>query len=370
MAITSYNLYLMKRLKELIKLILSNKLIRTTRRTVGSAWHRFVSSTYLLSIPVSVLNPITFMREQRAVRAGKGKYYKGLTKQDSRTMVGLRRNIHRLEKALIMRPRRETFAKDYILETVEWYKTVVNKVGAKQAHDTSELEWANNVLKEYFEVVKPVGSIKEAKELYLTVEYKAKAADNKPFHRSNTPKNLPTYEQLLDLSMYRRSVRWFKKKQVSRKVIDNALLVARQSPTACNRLPYEFRIFDDPKLVKKVANAPFGTAGYADNIPTIAVVVGKLDSYFSARDRHAIYTDSSLAIMSFVYGLEAQGASSCLINWPDFEPLERKMQKMLDLKIDERPIMLIAIGYEDKTARVPRSTKKELDTLRRYNLED
>jgi len=307
------------------------------------------------------------MREQRAVRAGKGRYYKNISNQQSKTMAGLRRNVHRLEKALIMKPRRDSFAKDYIVETVEWYKKVLTK-NKTNKHDESELIWANNVLIEYFAVVKPVGAITEAKKIFESVDYNPRTTDMKPFKRTKT-KNLPTYDQLLDLSMYRRSVRWFKKEQVSREIIDKALLVARQSPTACNRMPYEFRIFDDPDLVKKYANTPFGTGGYADNIPTIAVVVGKLDSYFSARDRHAIYTDSSLAIMGFVYALESQGASSCLINWPDFEPLERKMQKQLNLRVDERPIMLIAIGYEDKTAMVPRSVKKDLDTIRRYNFE-
>ncbi len=308
------------------------------------------------------------MREQRAVMAGKSQYYKNLTQMNSRTMVGLRRNIHRLEKALIMKPRRDYFAKDYILETVEWYSGLIHrKQGKEDAHDSGELIWANNVLTEYFDVVKPEGVIQEARDLFLQVTFSTEATDQKPFKRVK-PSDLPSYTQLLALSEYRRSVRWFKNRQVDRKLIDKALLVARQSPTACNRMPYEFRIFDEPELVKKIANTPFGTGGYADNIPTIAVVVGKLDSYFSARDRHAIYVDSSLATMGFVYALESQGVSTCLINWPDFEPLERKMQKLLKLHIDERPIMLIAIGYADEDP-VPRSAKKELSTIRRYNFE-
>jgi nitroreductase len=306
------------------------------------------------------------MREQRAVRAGKASYYKNIILQSTTTSVGLRRNIHRLEKALVMRPRRKSFARDYILETVEWYRDVLAKVQKGQLHDQSELAWAQNVLTEYFSVVEATGDISRAKQMFASVDYNPKENTYKPFVRTK-PDNLPSYQQLLELSLYRRSVRWFTKKPVNRKTIDNAVLIARQSPTACNREPYEFRFFDDPKLVKQVANTPFGTGGYADNIPVIGVVIGKLDSYFSARDRHAIYTDASLATMGLVYGLEVQGVSSCLINWPDFEPLERKMQKLLNLRVDERPIMLIAIGYEDKTAMVPRSVKKELDTIRSYN---
>lgn len=357
---------MLKKLKEIVKLVLSNRLIRRYRRISGSIYQTIVSSTYLLSIPMSVLNPLTFMREQRAVRAGKGRYYKGISKFKSKTSVGLRRNIHRLEKALIMRPRRDVFAKDYIMETVEWYSSIISEQKAGAEHDQSELAWANNVLTEYFEAVKAEGIVLEAKELFKSVDFTTKEHSSKPFVRKK-PADLPSYDQLLSLSMYRRSVRWFKTKKVSRELIDNALLVARQSPTACNRMPYEFKIFDDPDLAKKIANIPFGTGGYANNIPVIAVVVGKLDSYYSARDRHAIYVDSSLAAMSFAYALEVQGISTCMINWPDFEPLERKMQKTLNLDISERPIMLIAIGYADDTAAVPSSIKKGLENVRTYN---
>jgi len=301
------------------------------------------------------------------VMAGKALYYRGLKHCGGVSMVGLRRNIHRLEKALIMKPRRDVFARDYILETVEWYAEIVSDLQCGKRHDRSELLWAQNVLDEYFSVVSRQGVVGKAYTRFQGVEFRPAQTDQKPFFRSNAG-NLPSYDQLLALSEYRRSVRWFQDKPVDRELIDKALMVARQSPTACNRMPYEFRIFDDPKVVRQVSSTPFGTDGYAENIPVICVVIGKLDSYFSARDRHAIYIDSSLAVMGFVYALESQGVSTCLINWPDFEPLERRMQNRLSLGFHERPVMLIAIGYAD-TDRVPRSAKKDLDGFRRYNFE-
>jgi nitroreductase len=144
-------------------------------------------------------------------------------------------------------------------------------------------------------------------------------------------------------------------------------MIARQAPSACNRLPYEYKIFDDPQLVQKVAGLPFGSAGYRQNIPMIAIIVGKLDSYFSPRDRHGIYIDASLSAMSFMFALETLGLASSVINWPDFEPLERKMQKTLGLKTEDRPVMLIAIGYADPKGKVAYSQKKDLKVLRSYN---
>lgn len=358
----------MKKIKKILQTILGYKIVRKLMRTVNLTVARIFSFTYLLSIPFHWLLFFPFMREQRAVLKGKRNYYINLKQANSKSRIALRRNIHRLEKALIMRPRRPTFSQGYILETVEVYVVSVNQHKADPStYDESELHWANNVLKRYFEAIdKPTPQIVKAQTLFENQDYKPDSLNIAPFVRVR-PKDLPTYEQLLSLSMYRRSARWFLKKKVNRKDIDEALLVARQSPTACNRLPYEYRIFDDPKLAKIVTNTPFGTAGYADNVPVVAVLVGKLDSYFSTRDRHAIYVDSSLSAMSFAFALETKGISTCMINWPDFEPLEAKMQKLLGLRFDERPIMLIAIGYADPKAEVPYSQKKSLDVIRSYN---
>ncbi len=38
---------------------------------------------------------------------------------------------------------------------------------------------------------------------------------------------------------------------VERSKIDRAIAVASQAPSACNRQPFVFRVFDDPELVEK-----------------------------------------------------------------------------------------------------------------------
>ena len=71
--------------------------------------------------------------------------------------------------------------------------------------------------------------------------------------------------------------------------------------------------------------------------------------------------------MSFMLALETLGLSSSVINWPDFEPVEMKMKKTLKLKIDERPVMLIAVGYPDPEGKVAFSQRKSLNSIRNYN---
>lgn len=358
---------MLKKVKKLVKTLLAIHFVRKIYEAASLFIARTGSFNRITSVIYHWLGFFSFSREQYAVLYGRKNYYKNLDR-DRRSRSELRRNTHRLEKGLLMRPRRKIFAKDYIGETVEFYEKAIAQYNEdKNSVDLTELVWAQNVLNEYFNSVSDDDNkVNLLRERFKAVEFKPDTDEKKPYKRGN-PKSPIKYEDLLSLSHQRRSVRWFKQKPVPRSLIDKALLVAEQSPSACNRLPYEFKIFDKPELVRKVSAIPFGAAGYRDNIPTIIVVVGKQENYFSPRDRHLIYVDSALAVMPFMYALETLGLASSSINWPDFEPLERKMQKTLGLSPDERVIMLIAVGYADPEGYVAYSQKKSLDVLRSYN---
>lgn len=306
-------------------------------------------------------------REHKATIVGRLHYLEELERPQKNNYL-LRRNIHRLEKGLTMQPRKNIFAEDYIIETVQMYRVCIDHYINNNYSFNDELLWASDVLKLYFESVQENDTINRAKkQFYNSIPVTPEEHHKIPYIRNSHELPSVSYGDLYKLAVRRRSVRWFIQKPVPRDVIDKALQIANLAPSACNRQPFEFRIFDDPEKVKRIAVLPIGTPGYAHNIPCIAVVVGKLRAYFSERDRHGIYIDGSLATMSFILALETLGVSSCCINWADIGKREKKMQHELSLSDDDRPIMLIAIGYPDPDALVAYSQKKELDELRRYN---
>jgi len=356
----------LKRLKRAAKTLLAITWIRKSYEAVNRVFLETFGSSRILTHFFYFFSFLTFNREQAAVLRGRRDYYRN-KRRNRVTHVELRRNIHRLEKGIIMRPRRPVFARDYIAETIEFYSEAVDQCRiAPGTMEQAELDWAHSVLVEYFRSVTAADVVVDAaRARFEALEAFSTATDRIPY-----PKRALsgiTFEELEQLALQRRSVRWFEQRPVPREDIDRALMIARQAPTACNRLPYEYRVFDDPEMVELVAGIPFGAAGYAHNIPSIVVVVGKLESYFSPRDRHAAYIDASLSAMSFLFALETLGLSSSVINWPDFEPLEMKMQKTLGLSMSDRVIMLIAVGYADPEGKVPFSQKKELDTFRSFN---
>ncbi|GGE48893.1 hypothetical protein GCM10007276_27580 [Agaricicola taiwanensis] len=342
-------------------------------RATTTSWDRSISTGsprssgfYYFAINTS------FDREHRGVAAGKARFARDLT-EASRSSFRLRRNIHRLEKGLIMPNRRSIFALDYIVPTVDDFARVVSAY--EEGTDAgSELIWAHDVLSDYFDAVDlSHPRLNECHQKFLAARSRfercARRANRRfvPFARDLTVEPA-TIDQLTALSVRRRSVRSYQDRPVPRDMVDKAIAVAAQSPSACNRQPFVFRLFDDRELVQKIISLPAGTKGFGNGVPAVAVIVGRLRAYPLERDRHIIYIDGSLAAMSFMFALESMGIASCAINWADEEPAESNMKALLNLDDDERVVMLIAYGWPEPTGLVPFSAKRDLEELREFNI--
>lgn len=310
-----------------------------------------------------------FQREERAVLSGLAKYHAELQEDDANIFL-MRRNVHRLEKGLLMRPRRTVFAKDYILETVNVYRKIVAEPSRSEESTGESLIWAYDVLSEYFKVVTEDPVLDRAREIFEKCPApngSCNGGGERIPYRRDLAKKPVTYEQLEQLAIKRRSVRWFEQKPVPRELLDKAFTVAGLSPSACNRQPYRFLVFDDPEMVGEVASLPGGTGGFKHNIPVMVVILGTLDAFYNEKDRHVPYIDGSLAAMSFAYALETLGLGSCIFNWPDIEAHERRAEQVLGLQPYERPVFFMGVGYPEPEAMVAYSQKRPLEVMREYN---
>jgi nitroreductase len=330
-----------------LKLRLDEKLMVFFAKTGLGAWfyYAFVSRQ--------------FDREHKAVLAGRAQYKHSLTKIGTSSAL-LRRNIHRLEKGLIMQPRRAIFAEDYIIETVENFciSTEQGELCKK------EWKWAADVLTEYFSIVDSSNITLKAREMFETVASISSGTNKSiPYPHATLPQSDISYEQLSNLMQRRRSVRWYQDKPVEENKLRKAVEAASLAPSACNRQPYRFYIANNSQKATEIAKCAMGTVGFAENLQCVVVVVGDLSAYPMERDRHVVYIDASLAAMQFMLACETMGLSTCPINWPDIEAREQMMEKKLQLKPYERPTMLMAVGYGAADGGVPFSQKKGNDIL-------
>lgn len=316
---------------------------------VLSSRYRFTAHLYFTFFSTN------FDREMQTVLLARRRYYSLRTGCKPNSYL-LRRNVHRLEKGLIMRPRRDVFAEGYIVETVLNFNRCVETNKSSEA----EISWADDVITEYFLVVSSTRTIDAARASFFAGRSDRRndtIAIYKPLTYSTLGGAEIKADQFRMLCERRHSVRWFEPKRVSRELVDAAVEVAAMAPSACNRQPFKFYVFDQPERAQEIGAIPMGTAGFAQNFQCVVVVVGDLSAYPFEKDRHIIYIDSGLAVMQLLLALETQGLASCCINWPDIEHHELQMVRELELKPYQRPVMLVAVGYPRKDALVPYSAK-------------
>lgn len=359
----------MRSIKSLAKRVLGQKRSRALRYAARQGRYavlRLLNKFPFLGRIYVLLFTSAYDREIRGVLAGQVAHIKN---KQGREPVNyhLRRSIHRLEKGLSMQPLRTIFGVDIIGATVASYEKTYRLTSFCNSTD---LRWAHDVLSAYFRVCESHPLIDEARSRFEGIGRGAKADELPsliPFERSESPQLSVTYEQLHQLALRRRSVRWYQPRQVERAMIDQAVVLAGLSPSACNRQPFEFRIIDKPSLLEQCRVLPMGIRGFAENIPVLIAVVGTLRAYSEPRDRHAIYVDGSLAAMSFMFAAETLGLATCPINWPDIASRERQAANVLGLTEDQRIILWMSLGYPDATGKVPYSAKIDLDALRKFN---
>jgi nitroreductase len=311
----------------------------------------------------------SFSRECRSVMEGRRKYYSDLMQNDEFSSL-LRRNIHRLEKGLSMKERREVFAEDYIHETV----VALSRHKDRKLQSYTEVKWFFDVLDQYFLVVKKTGIISKSWDVYESIKSSSlyvKTQQDKfvrfvPYRRKEVCSLRVSPSDFLELCKRRRSVRWYEDKVVDESILRQAVEAAKMSPSACNRQPFRMLAFTGDQA-SRVASVAMGTAGYASNIKNLVVLIGRLDLYPEERDRHVIYIDASLFAMSFMLCIETLGLASCPINWPDIEAKELELEAMLGLKAYERPVMMISFGYADPEGFIPFSQKKSYEDLVVYS---
>lgn len=304
-----------------------------------------------------------FDREHHAVLRGR-RAYRRFVQQPERSSPMLRRNVHRLEKGLVMQPRRAVFGEDYIADTVAMYQRSRQREGFSR----DELRWAREVLEAYFDVVTDTAAIAPARQAFLSCpkqEYSTDpmtpASDRAwtPAAHNELPATDITFAQIHRLFRRRRSVRWYRPEQVPSELLQQAINAAVLAPSACNRQPFRFLYTTQPERAREIAECAGGTQGFAHNLPALVVAVGDLSCYQHERDRHLIYIDSALALMQLMLAVETLGLSSCPINWPDVAIAEHRIQQLLELADYERVVMLMAVGWGDPDGGVPYSQKKQ-----------
>lgn len=162
----------------------------------------------------------------------------------------------------------------------------------------------------------------------------------------------------------RHSVRDFDVSRVPTQAeIDEAVELARNTPSVCNRQGYRAHIFRDRELIEQMLGLQGGATGFSGSIPVLVVVTARRALFVGPLERNQRWVDGGLYAMTLVWALHAVGLATCMLNWAMAARTSEQLRKVAGIPTEEDIVVLIAIGHAAPGARVARSEKRSAEDL-------
>ena len=194
-------------------------------------------------------------------------------------------------------------------------------------------------------------------------------------------------EAFLETMRARRSVRMFSPEPVPRELIDNALEVAGTAPSGAHQQPWTFAVVSDPQLKARLREAaeaeerdfydrratdewkqaiePIGTDWVKTHItdaPYVIVVFEQAWRPGPGGDKLKHYYVRESVGIAVGYLLAALQVSGLVALTHTPSPM-KFLAEVLDRPENERPFILIPVGYPAEDAVVPDLVRKPLDEI-------
>jgi nitroreductase len=152
---------------------------------------------------------------------------------------------------------------------------------------------------------------------------------------------------LLEIIENRRSIRVFKKQDVSQDIIEKLLEAARWAPSAGNVQPWAFVVASSPKMKRSLSMAAFGQKDLEEASIVIVVCADEKLAEQSYGERgKSLYClqDTAAAVQNIMLTAYSLGLGSCWIG--AFK--EAEIRQIIKAPKEMRPIALIPVGYPNE----------------------
>ena len=207
------------------------------------------------------------------------------------------------------------------------------------------------------------------------------------YERPPADSSLEDSREFLELMQARRSIRQFSPEPVARELIDNAIRVAGTAPSGAHQQPWTFVVVSDPDTKQRLregaeaeerdfydrrataewkeAIRPIGTDWIKTHITDAPYVIVVFEQVWrpgenGSKLKHYYVRESvGIAVGFLLAALQASGLCA-LTHTPS--PM-RFLGEILDRPENERPFILIPVGYPTENAEVPDLERKPLDEI-------
>jgi nitroreductase len=185
----------------------------------------------------------------------------------------------------------------------------------------------------------------------------------------------------------RRSVRDFSPEPIDRSILENCLIAANSAPSGANRQPWHFAVITDPVIKKRIreaaeeeeklfyeqrasdewldAIAPMGVDArkpFLESAPCLIVIFNQayVQTDLGEKKKNYYVSESVGIATGFLIAALHNAGLATLTHTPS--PMEF-LSEIMDRPKNEKPFLILVVGYPAKDAQVPKLAKKTLELV-------
>lgn len=209
-----------------------------------------------------------------------------------------------------------------------------------------------------------------------------------PYHSLSFPEEemLKRSESFYELMKQRRSLREFSEREVPLSLMENLIRTAGTAPSGANKQPWTFCLVGDPAIKKQIREAaeaeeyesyhhrmsqewlddlaPLGTdwhKPFLETAPWLVVVFKRAYDLEEGAARKNYYVTESVGLACGLFIAAVHQAGLCTLTHTP-SPMDF-LGKILNRPANERPFLLLPVGYPAEGAQVPDIQRKPLDEI-------
>ncbi len=218
---------------------------------------------------------------------------------------------------------------------------------------------------------------------HFAEEYPFVPYRGQPFSEAERLQRARSFYEYMNL---RRSVRDFSDRPVPRELIAHLIMTAATAPSGAHKQPWTFCVVSDPAIKRQIREAaekeeyenyhgrmseewlrdlaPLGTdwrKPFLEIAPYLIVVFKRVYDWVDGRKRKNYYVNESVGLATgFLLAAIHHAGLAALTHTPS--PMNF-LQKILKRPDNERPFLLIPVGYPAEDARVPDLQRKSAEEV-------
>lgn len=275
-------------------------------------------------------------------------------------------DYHSVEKGLLFKKTKPRFAQQRILNLHPSLALEVIKNNVSR----SQIRVAYQVICEYYELHQQLGAdisdyyTQEQYENYKNIlgdAYTSKFKGAIDYQKDNF--YALTTADFATFSNSRKSVREYTGELIPNTLIEQAIALALNTPSVCNRQACKVYLLEDKARIDKLLTIQGGLTGYTQNINQVLLLTVDRNYFYTVGERNQFYIDGGMFLMNMLYALHFYKIANCPANWGKLIQEEKQLSGIVDLPESEKIICVVPIGVAKDEFRVTLSQRRELNEV-------